>query len=142
MPNRHQPKREMAAFATEALESGPEHRRPAPRLSERRPPAWRNTPPSSAYAKRGAKSHDRDMTGNEAILSKNGVTPCTTRSTTQETAWLERQRGNDQIPSEPREACCGRMSSRLMPATTTGLFMASRRKGSPSSWFNRTSMKV
>ena len=29
--------------------------------------------------------------------------------------------------------CCGRMSSRLMPATTTGFFMASRRNGSPSS---------
>ena len=30
-------------------------------------------------------------------------------------------------------ACCARMSSRLMPATTTGFFMASRRNGSPSS---------
>ena len=86
----------MAAFATEALESGPEHRRPASRFFERRPLGG-ITPPSSVYAERGAKSHDRDTTGNEAILSKNGVTPCTTRSTTQETAWLEPQRGNDQI---------------------------------------------
>ena len=37
---------------------------------------------------------------------------------------------------------CGRISSRWMPATVTGFFMASRRKGSPSSWFRITSMKV
>ena len=29
-----------------------------------------------------------------------------------------------------------------MPATATGFFMASRRNGSPNSWFNTTSMKV
>ena len=38
--------------------------------------------------------------------------------------------------------CCGRMSLGSMPATLTGAFMASRRKGSPSSWLRTTSMKV
>ncbi len=37
---------------------------------------------------------------------------------------------------------CGRMSSLRMPATATGFFIASRRNGSPSSWFRITSMKV
>ena len=37
---------------------------------------------------------------------------------------------------------CGRMSAPSMPATTLGFFIASRRKGSPSSWFRITSMKV
>jgi hypothetical protein len=35
------------------------------------------------------------------MLPKNGVTPSITRSTMQETAWTEPQRGSDQIPSEP-----------------------------------------
>ena len=34
------------------------------------------------------------------------------------------------------------MSSFFTPATETGFFMASRRNGSPSSWFSTTSMKV
>ena len=34
-----------------------------------------------------------------------------------------------------------RISPELMPATTFGFFIASRRKGSPSSWFRMTSMK-
>ena len=36
----------------------------------------------------------------------------------------------------------GRMSSLLIPATTTGFVIASRRNGSPNSWFITTSMKV
>ena len=34
------------------------------------------------------------------------------------------------------------MSSLLMPATATGFFIASRRKGSPSSWLIIASMSV
>jgi len=34
------------------------------------------------------------------------------------------------------------MSSLLIPATLTGAVIASRRKGSPISWFNTTSIKV
>ena len=34
------------------------------------------------------------------------------------------------------------MSAGSMPATTTGFFMASRRNGSPNSWFRMISMKV
>ena len=34
------------------------------------------------------------------------------------------------------------MSSFLIPATLTGFFIASRLKGSPSSWFKITSTKV
>ena len=37
---------------------------------------------------------------------------------------------------------CGRMSAASMPATLTGRFIASRRNGSPSSWFRTHSMKV
>ena len=37
---------------------------------------------------------------------------------------------------------CAAMSPESMPATATGFFIASRRNGSPSSWFNTTSMKV
>ena len=34
------------------------------------------------------------------------------------------------------------MSAGSMPATSTGFFIASRRKGSPSSWFRITSISV
>ena len=37
---------------------------------------------------------------------------------------------------------CGTMSSALMPATETGFFIASWRKGSPSSWLIIASINV
>ena len=44
-----------------------------------------------------------------------------------------RGQGRPRAGSDYSAPVCGRMSSRLMPATTTGFFIASRRNGSPSS---------
>src|SRR5699024_10341275 len=53
-----------------------------------------------------------------------------------------RSENGGERPPRTHSAGCGRMSSLRMPATVTGFFIASRRKGSPSSWFSTTSMKV
>jgi hypothetical protein len=42
----------------------------------------------------------------------------------------------------PHTVSCARMSFGSIPAIGTGFFMASRRKGSPSSWLRMTSTKV